>query len=429
MYSLWTRIPLWQRVLAGFALGGLAGWLAGPDAKIWFKPIGDLYISLIRMVVIPLLLTSIISSVANLHGVGGAARLGTKTIAYFLLTAVFASLIGIGTGLILEPGLGLGQLQLQDVKARVIPGPIDVLLGIVPSNPIKAMVDGNVLQVLFFALVVGGVLAVMGDKAATVRTFINEANAVVMKIVKIALQLTPVGTFGLIAWVVGVYGLEALAPLGKYIIAVYVACAVHLVVTYGGLTWLHGLNPLNFFRGAAPATQVAFVTASSFASLPLTLSSTINRLGVAREYASFAVPLGASMKMDGCGAIFPAIAAIFIAQYTGVELSTGAYVAIFVTAVIGSLATAGVPGPSIVMLTLTLNAVGLPLEAIGYIIAVDRVVDMMRTATNVTGQALVPVLVARTEGLLDKNIYNGAYLSDEDTADAPPAPQSSPAKT
>lgn len=418
MYSLWVRIPLWQRVLAGFALGALAGWLAGPSAKDWFKPVGDLYISLIRMVVIPLLLTSIISSVANLHGVGGAARLGGKTIGYFILTAVFASLIGLGTALLLQPGLGLGQLALQDVKPKVIPGPLEVLLGVVPSNPFKAMADGNVLQVLFFALVIGAVLAVLGDKAATVRTFVNEANDVVMKVVKVALQLTPIGTFGLIAWVVGVYGAGALAPLAKYIVAVYVACAIHLVVVYGGLTWLHGLNPLKFFKGVAPATQVAFVTASSFATLPLTLSSTINRLGVAREYASFAVPLGASMKMDGCGAIFPAIAAVFIAQYTGVELSAGAYVAIFVTAVIGSLATAGVPGPSIVMLTLTLNAVGLPLEAIGYIIAVDRVVDMMRTATNVTGQALVPVLVARTEGLLNKDIYNGAYLTDDDSAPA-----------
>lgn len=418
----WRRIPLWKKVLAGFVFGGIAGYLSGPQAEVWFKPIGDLYITLIKMLVVPLLLTSVVSSVAGLGDLGGAMRLGVKTVLYFILTAALASAVGIAAGLILEPGVGVGFLPIAETSVRDIPGPVDVLLSVVPSNPFRAMADGNVLQVLFFALVFGGSLAVLGERVAMLRSLVSEANDVLMHCVRLVLQLTPIGTFGLIAWVVGTSGAGALLPLGKYIFVLYAACLFHLIVVYGGLLSLHGLDPRKFFRGVAPAMQVAFVTASSFASLPLTLSCTIRRLGVAPRYASFAVPLGASMKMDGCGAIFPAVAALFIAQYTGISLSSGALLAVFVTGVVGSLATAGVPGPSIVILTLTLGAVGLPLEAIGTIVAVDRVVDMMRTTTNVTGQALVPVLVARSEqGLFDDRVYGCSALVDESSGvvDAP----------
>ncbi|HTE18376.1 MAG TPA: cation:dicarboxylase symporter family transporter, partial [Armatimonadota bacterium] len=193
----------------------------------------------------------------------------------------------------------------------------------------------------------------------------------------------------------------------KFILAMYLACLFHIIVVYGGLLKLHGLSATRFFKGALPAQQMAFATSSSFATLPMTLRTAVERLGVPTSYASFAVPLGANAKMDGCGAIYPAIASIFIAQYFGLELSLTQYVLIGLTAVLGSLGTAGVPGTSIVMLTLTLNTAGLPLEGIGYIIAIDRVVDMMRTATNVTGQLLVPVVVAKEEGILDETIYNG----------------------
>jgi Na+/H+-dicarboxylate symporter len=207
--------------------------------------------------------------------------------------------------------------------------------------------------------------------------------------------------------VVGRYGLSSLLPLGKFIAAMYLACLFHIVVVYGGLLKLHGLKVGRFFRGALPAMQMAFATSSSLATLPMSLRVAVEKLGVPQSYASFAVPLGANVKMDGCGAIYPAIASIFIAQYFGLDLTVTQYVLIGLTAVLGSLGTAGVPGTSIVMLTLTLSTAGLPLEGIGYIIAIDRVVDMMRTMTNVTGQVLVPVLVAKEEGILDQAVYDG----------------------
>ena len=407
MVNTWFSRPLWQRVAVAFALGIVAGAIAGDKATVWFKPLGDVYLNLVRMVVVPLVFFTIASSVARLAEAGNAARLGVRTILWFAGTSAIAVLVGIAFGHLVDPGVGLSNLPLGEVKPRTIPTPIEVLIGMIPTNPVKAMADTNVLQVLVFAAIVGAALVSLGEKAAGVRSLVDQGTALVFRITKWVLQFTPIGTFGLIAWVVGRYGLASLAPLAKFILAMYLACLFHIIVVYGGLVKLHGLSAARFFRGALPAQQMAFATSSSLATLPMTLRSAVERLGVPTSYASFAVPLGANAKMDGCGAIYPAIASIFIAQYFGLELSLTQYVLIGLTAVLGSLGTAGVPGTSIVMLTLTLNTAGLPLEGIGYIIAIDRVVDMMRTATNVTGQLLVPVLVAKEEGILDEAIYNG----------------------
>ena len=191
-------------------------------------------------------------------------------------------------------------------------------------------------------------------------------------------------------------------------VAIYVACALHIVFVYGGLLLAHGLSPLKFLRGAAPGMQVGFVSSSSFASLPVALRSVTHNLGVDKDYAAFAVPLGASIKMDGCGAIYPAMAAVFAAQYYGIELSFAQYVVILLASVLGSFGTAGVPGTAVVMATVVLSAAGLPLEVLGILLAIDRILDMMRTMTNVTGQMLVPVLVAKETGLLDREVFDRA---------------------
>jgi Na+/H+-dicarboxylate symporter len=417
MIETWFERPLWQRVAVAFALGILAGTLVGEKAVVWFKPLGDIYLNLVRMIVIPLVFFTIASSVAKLAEAGNVARLGARTLFWFIATSALAVLVGIAFGHLVDPGLGLSNLPLGEVKPRAIPSPLEVLIGIVPTNPIKAMADTNVLQVLFFAAIVGSALVSLGDKAAGIRNLVDQGTALVFRITRWVLQLTPIGTFGLIAWVVGRYGLSSLMPLGKFIVAMYLACLFHIVVVYGGLLKLHGLKAGRFFRGALPAQQMAFATSSSLATLPMTLRVAVERLGVPQSYASFAVPLGANVKMDGCGAIYPAIASIFIAQYFGLDLSPTQYILIGLTAVLGSLGTAGVPGTSIVMLTLTLSTAGLPLEGIGYIVAIDRVVDMMRTATNVTGQILVPVLVAKEEGILDQAIYDGVADTREPAAE------------
>ena len=419
MFARFFAIPLWIRTAIGFALGILAGLILRERAEVWLQPIGDLYLNLIRMVVAPLVLFTIASSIAKLGEGAGAVRLGVRTILWFALTSLLAVLVGFAFAHLINPGVGLSNLPLGEVKERVIPTPLEVLLGVVPTNPFKALTDGKVLQIIFFSALVGVALVALGDRAANARRLVDEGAAIIFRITRWVIQLTPFGVFGLIGSVVGGYGWEALLPLIKFILAIYAACLFHILVVYSGLLKLHGLKVRAFFRGAFAAQQTAFATSSSLGTLPITLRQTVERLGVPQAYASFAVPLGANVKMDGCGAIYPAIAAIFIAQYFKIDLSLTQYILIGLTAVLGSLGTAGVPGTSIVMLTLTLSTAGLPLEGIGYIVAIDRIIDMMRTATNVTGQMLVPVLVAKEEGILDQDIYNGhvAWLPGDPEAE------------
>ena len=424
----WLKIPFWQRVAAGFVLGVLAGWLMGPAAQTWFGPLGTVYVNLIKMIAIPLVFFAVVSAVGALAGQRSIAALAGRTFVWFAITAILAVAVGLAFGVLFKPGVGVDASSLQiaeNYRQREVPGPLDVLVNIVPENPFRALAalgagktaDGQnvivpsnftILQVIFFAGLFGFALVKLGEKTRGLRSLFEQGRELMIQVTRFVLEATPLGTFGLIAALVGSYGFEQLLPLGKFVIALYAACAFHIVVVYSGLLLAHGLNPLKFFRGAAPAMQIGFVASSSFAALPLSLSSATHNLGVDKDYASFAVPLGASIKMDGCGAIYPALGAVFIAQFMGLELSTGQYFLVALASVLGSFGTAGVPGTAVIMATVVISAAGLPLEAIGILYAIDRVLDMMRTMTNVTGQVLVPVLVARQTGLLDREVYERA---------------------
>ncbi|TWH06043.1 MULTISPECIES: dicarboxylate/amino acid:cation symporter [Pseudoxanthomonas] len=409
LVKAWLAIPFWQRVLGGFVLGALAGWLLGPAAQTWLGPLGTVYVNLIRMIAVPLVLFAVVNAVASLHGQKSVAALGGRTFAWFAATAALAVCVGLAVGLVLKPGTGLSGLEMPaDYTPREVPTPVQVLLDVVPTNPFKALAEGKILQVIFFAGLLGFALVKLGEKTARLRALVGEASDAMVQVTRFVLEMTPLGTFGLIAGLVGSYGFEKLLPLGTFVFALYLACALHIVLGYGGLLLAHGLNPLKFFRGAAAGMQVAFVSSSSFASMPVAMRCATHNLGVDKDYAAFAVPLGASIKMDGCGAIYPALTSVFVAQYFGLDLSANQYFVILLASVLGSFGTAGVPGTAIVMVTLVLSAAGLPLEGIALLVAIDRVLDMMRTMTNVTGQMLVPVLVAKETGLLDRQVYERA---------------------
>lgn len=428
LVSAWFKVPFWQRVAAGFVLGALVGWAMGPAAETWFGPLGTVYVNLIKMIAIPLVFFAVISAVGSLAGQRSIAGLAGRTFLWFAVTAVLAVCVGLAFGWLLQPGVGVDAASLrvaENYRQRDVPGPLDVLFNIVPENPVRALAalgagktgDGQnvivpsnftILQVIFFAGLVGFALVRLREKTAGLRALVDQSREMMIQVTRFVLEATPLGTFGLIAALVGSYGFEQLVPLGKFVLALYAACAFHVIVVYSGLLLAHGLNPLKFFRGAAPAMQIGFVASSSFAALPLSLTSATHNLGVDKDYASFAVPLGASIKMDGCGAIYPALGAVFIAQFMGLELSTGQYFIIALASVLGSFGTAGVPGTAVIMATVVISAAGLPLEAIGILYAIDRVLDMMRTMTNVTGQVLVPVLVAKETGLLDREVYERA---------------------
>ncbi|WP_330947971.1 dicarboxylate/amino acid:cation symporter [Thermomonas sp. LB-4] len=440
MFDWWFRIKFWKRVVLGFVLGALAGWAFGKDAETWFGPIGDLYVTLIMMIAVPLVFFAVINAVASLSGQKSIAALAGRTFAWFAITAVLAVGVGLLFGWIIQPGSGVAKLTVAaDYTPKDVPGALDMLLNLVPANPFQALGgaatakladgtkvlvprSGTVLQVIFFAGLVGFAMVKLGEKVAGVRKLVGEASDVMIQVTRYVLEFTPFGTFGLIAALVGGYGFEQLRPLLSFVLALYAACAFHIVVVYGGLLLAHGLNPLKFFRGAAPGMQVGFVASSSFAALPVSLRSATHNLGVDRDYAAFAVPLGATIKMDGCGAIYPALAAVFISQYMQIDLSLSQYLIIALASVLGSFGTAGVPGTAVIMATVVLSAAGLPLETIGYLYAIDRVLDMMRTMTNVTGQMLVPVLVARETGLLDRKVFDAAPTNvgvrEGDLADA-----------
>ncbi|MCL7713543.1 dicarboxylate/amino acid:cation symporter [Stenotrophomonas mori] len=425
LVSAWLRIPFWQRVAGGFVLGALAGWALGPAAEAWFGLLGELYVTLIKMIAVPLVLFAVINAIGALHGQKSVAALGGRTFLWFVVTAVLAVCVGLGVGTLMQPGTGGLSLAMDSAYTpREVPSVARVLMDVVPANVFHALAGigtqvnaagetvlaagrGSILPVIFFAGLVGFAMVKLGDTVADARRLVGQMSEIMIQITRFVLEMTPLGTFGLIAGLVGSYGFEKLLPLGSFVLALYVACALHVVVVYSSLLLVHGLNPLRFFRGAAPGMQVAFVSSSSFAAMPVAMRSITDNLGVNKDYAAFAVPLGASIKMDGCGAIYPALCAVFIAQYTGVPLTPEQYVVVLIASVLGSFGTAGVPGTAVVMATVVLSAANLPLETIGYLYAIDRVLDMMRTLTNVTGQMVVPVIVAKETGLLDRTVYDG----------------------
>ncbi|RUO25250.1 dicarboxylate/amino acid:cation symporter [Aliidiomarina minuta] len=403
MIKIWFAIPFWQRVLGGFAAGALLGVVAA-DTAVQMQPLGQLFIQAIQMLVVPLIFCAIVSAITSLQAHTNVARLATKTIGLFLFTAFLASLIGLGVGTAfdLTPAT---ELTAAEVTERDIPAFSQVLLNFVPSNPFAAMVEGRVLQIIVFAALVGIAINQLKEKAEPARAFFSSGADIMFQITRMVLELTPIGVFGLMAWVVGSYGLETLMPLGKFIVAIYVACLIHIVFVYGALVKFGArMNPWHFLKAIFSTQVVAYTTSSSYGTLPATYKTTTERLGVNKDYASFSLPLGATINMDGCGGIYPAIAAIFIAHLYGIPLGVTEYIIITLTATIAAVGTAGVPGSAMVMLTVTLTAVGLPLEGIAFIAAVDRIIDMMRTATNVTGDMVVSSVVARSEGLIDDSV-------------------------
>jgi len=421
------RTPFWAQIVGGLVLGLLFGWIARAGDVSWLTTtldtIGKTFVQLLKLAVPPLVFTAIIVSVANLRNVTNAARLAARTLFWFLATSLIAVAVGLGLGLLTDPGKG-ANLSTQGLKGVDKAGSwVDFLTGIIPTNIADAFLKVNVLQIVFLGVVVGAAILKIGDKAAPVAKLSESVLELVQTALWWVIRLAPLGTLGLIGKSVAVYGWDLLKPFTTLTVDVYLGCAIVMFGVYSLLLrFVGGLNPLKFFKGAWPAIQLAFVSRSSVGTLPVTRRVT-ERLGVPSEYASFAVPFGATTKMDGCAAIYPSLAAIFVAQVYGIHLGIGDYLLIAFVSVIGSAATAGLTG-AIVMLTLTLSTLGLPLEGVGLLLAIDPILDMMRTATNVAGQVAVPILVAAREKTLDLVAYNnptGDLLTEDRPAAVPAA--------
>lgn len=415
------RLPKWAtsfgaQVIYGLIIGLVLGFIAAgmPDGNALAETldwVGSTYVKLLKLLIPPLVFTAVVTSIANLRQVTNAARLAVQTLVWFAITSLFSVLIGIGVGALMKPGANTTVDAATAAEPSTTGSWMGFLNSVVPANifglGVKVSDSGasanfNVLQILVVAMLFG-IAAVRVGKAAEPFIGFNESLLkVVQEVLWWVIRLAPIGTAALIGNAVVSYGWDALGSLGKFVLAIYIALALVLFVLYPIVLAAHKIPVVEFYRRVWPVTTLGFATRSSMGTMPVTQRTTEEAMGVPTEYASFAIPLGATTKMDGCASVYPAISALFVAQFYGIPLSLSDYLLIVVVSVLGSAATAGTTGAT-VMLTLTLSTLGLPLAGVGLLLAVDPIIDMGRTAINVTGQSVVATVVAKREGILDES--------------------------
>lgn len=395
-------------LILGFVAAGMADGNALAATLDW---VGSTYVKLLKLLIPPLVFTAVVTSIANLRQVTNAARLAVQTLVWFAITALFSVVIGIVVGLVIKPGANSSVDASTAAEPTTTGSWMGFLDSVVPANILGlgakvtesgASVNFNVLQILVVSLLLGIAAVRVGKAAEPFITFSESLLKVVQEVLWWVIRLAPIGTAALIGNAVASYGWDALGSLGKFVLAIYIGLALVIFVLYPAVLAAHKIPVMEFFKRVWPVTTLGFVTRSSMGVMPVTQRTTEESMGVPREYASFAIPLGATTKMDGCASIYPAIAALFVAQFYGVPLSFSDYLLIVIVSVLGSAATAGTTGAT-VMLTLTLSTLGLPLAGVGLLLAVDPIIDMGRTAVNVTGQSVVATVVAKRERILDES--------------------------
>lgn len=363
-----------------------------------FTPLGRIFLNLINMLVVPIVFFSIVVGTAGLGDPKKLGRIGLKTVGFFMITTAVAITIGLSLALVFKPGeVGSFNITGLEFEAEEAPPISDTLLNIIPTNPIQAFADGNMLQIIAFSVFIGFALAMLGDRTKGIHTLFEQGNDLMMYLVNLVMKFAPYGTFGLIVSAVGSQGLGAIKAMGLYMSLVLLALILHGLLTYGAaVAVLAKKSPVWFFKGFAPAMGVAFSTSSSNATLPISMKTAQENLKVPEPVSSFVQPLGATINMDGT-AIMQGVATVFIAQVFGHDLTFAQLVTVVLTAVLASVGTAGVPGVGLILLAMVLSSVGLPAEGIALIIGIDRLLDMARTAVNTTGDAACAVVVAETE--------------------------------
>ena len=403
MLAFWFKIPLWQRVIAALILGVITGLLWGPESET-IKWIGDFFIKSIKMLVVPLIFFSLVAGVAALGDLKKLGSVGGRAMVLFVITGQIAAWLGLALGTFFQPGNGV---DTSAIEMGATPEPnqttaVDMILSIVPDSPVQVMADVNVLPLIVFALLIGiGILMAKEDGKPLAKIF--DSGAVVMqKVTMIVMELTPFGVFALMAWVAGTLGTDALISLAQLVGLNYIGCLLIIGVVYSAMIkFIAKLPVIDFFRGIIDAIAVSYSTASSNATLPVTLRCVERNLGVSNSVASFVVSLGATISMNGT-AMYLGLATLFGAQIFGVDLTFGDYVLISITSTLGAIGAAGIPGAGLIMMALVFGSVGVPLETIAFVAGVDRIMDMMRTTTNVSGDAAVAVTVAAMTGELDR---------------------------
>ena len=379
--------------------------------------IGQGFIRLMKMLVVPLVFCSLVCGSMSIGDTKKLGTVGVRTLVFYLCTTALAITVALSVGNIINPGRGLDMSKIQagaaDVGSAEASSLTDTLLNIIPDNPVNSLASGSMLQIIVFALIIGIILAKLGERTETVSNFFSQFNDIMMEMTMMVMSLAPIGVFCLISKTFAGIGFSAFVPLGKYMIGVLIALAVQCFVVYLGLLKLFtGLNPLKFIKHFFPVMAFAFSTATSNATIPLSIDTLAKKMGVSKRLSSFTIPLGATINMDGT-AIMQGVAVVFAAQAFGIHLELMDYITVIGTATLASIGTAGVPSVGLVTLTMVFNSVGLPVEAIGLIMGIDRILDMTRTAVNITGDAVCTTIVAHQNKALDREVFNRKGASAE----------------
>jgi Na+/H+-dicarboxylate symporter len=403
-------MKLWQQVLIGLVLGIISGFVLKEKAAD-LKIFGTIFISLIKMVIVPLIFFALLSGITSMHGQGNFTRVGIKGFSAYILTAVFAVIIGLTAGHLFKPGAGVDLSSILQTNGqptvlanRTPPSITEFLIGLIPTNPIHAMASDNFLQIIIFSIFTGIVINTVGEKARPLKEFIYSASQVSFKMIEIIIKLAPLGVFGFIAWVIGTQGTDILEALAKLIFAVLSACLFQYVVFGFMIMFFARISPIPFYKKILLTQSLAFATSSSKATLSTAMTQLQDRMGVSKTNSNFLLPLGVCINMDGT-AIYLGICALFFAQAYGIDLTYQNYLMLVLTCTLGSIGAAGIPSGSIIFMSMVLTSVSLPIEGIGIILGVDRILDMVRTTINITGDSAITLIVDKTEGGLDEKKY------------------------
>ena len=414
--SYYKKLSFTQKILAAMLFGAILGIFLN-NISIYnslinqylsngvFEVIGKLFVNSLKMLVVPLVFCSITVGITSLGNLSLMGRVGLKAIIIYLLTTAFAITLALIFAIAIEPGQGYEIDSSVQFSAKEAPSLSSVLTSIVPSNPILAMADGEMLQIILFAIILGIAITITGNKAESFKKGIISLNEIMMSMVTIIMKFAPLGVFCLIAKTFATQGIDMIIPLASYFFTVTIVLILHVLLTYSAfLKFVGKVSPFLFLKKMRTAIVFAFSTASSNATIPVTLSTVEKRLGVDKSVASFTVPLGATINMDGT-AIMQGVATVFIASVYMVDLTIGDYLTVILTATLASIGTAGVPGVGLIMLTMVLTQVGLPVEGVALIIGIDRLLDMMRTAVNITGDSMVSLITSKSEKSFNKSIF------------------------
>ena len=372
--------------------------------------LGQGFIRLMKMLVVPLVFCSLVCGSMAIGDTKKLGNVGGKTLAFYLVTTAVAVAVALGIGTLLRPGIGLDMSKIQvnasDIETMESTSLVQTILNIIPDNPIKSLASGEMLQIIVFALIIGVILAKLGERAETVSNFISQFNDIMMEMTMMVMSLAPIGVFCLISKTFAGLGFSAMVPMFKYMGAVLLAlfiqcCGIYQIL----LALLTRLNPLRFLKKFAPVMGFAFSTATSNATIPMNIDTLEEKIGVNRRISSFTIPLGATINMDGTS-IMQGVAVVFVAQAFGIQLTPADYLTVIATATLASIGTAGVPSVGLVTLAMVFDSVGLPVAGIGLIMGIDRILDMARTAVNITGDAVCTTIVAHQDGALNKSVFN-----------------------